>query len=305
MNVQVKHAELTREGCPARERLREKLNIRSYLNKREAFRLGSDAIHCELYEFGADADTIVFLPGIGTYSELYSEMLGKLSERGFNVVSIDLPGHGYSGGSRGLYTVEQVSNTVSMVVDYLETRFSGSFAVYGFSIGSSLALSAAERDDRLKAVLCGTLLLPDIAPDFFHEMGWQWTHTSAFFFPHLRVPLRMFVDFKQLLASHPAGDEVNKDPLVVFDYPLKTLSSAFSNRCGVFKETFSFKSAVIHGDRDEVLPLAYSKRVIRECEHPFELLVLKNATHMVPWLQTDQLVDMASKWFLHNLESKR
>lgn len=301
MNIQVKHAALTREGQPDRVRLRKALKLEPYLAQREAFSLGSDGIHCELYTHAVDAPTIVFLPGIGTYCEIYGEMLAKLSAKGFNVVGIDLPGHGYSDGSRGLYTVAQVSDTVSMVIDHLESRFHGPFAIFGYSIGATLGLAAAEQDSRVKALLCGTLLLPNIAPDMFHEMGWQWTHASAFFFPYMRVPLRMIVDFEQLLASHPAGSEVNKDPLIVFDYPLKTLSSAFSHRAGVVKNRYPFKSAIIHGERDEVLPLVYSKRVIRECEQPFDLLVMENATHMVPWLRTDQLVDMATDWFLSNL----
>ena len=301
MNVHVSHATMTQEGLPSRERLREKLQIGPWLEKRQAFQLGKDALHCELYEYDVAAPTVLFLPGIGTYSELYAEMLGKLSERGFNVVAIDLPGHGYSGGPRGLYTVEQVNFAVSMVLDHLQKRFTGPFSIFGYSIGALLGVAAAEQDERIEAVLCGTLLLPDIAPDFLHEMGWQWTHASAFFFPYMKAPLRLFVDFKMLLASHPAGEEINRDPLVVFDYPLKTLSSAFSCHCNVLKQRYPFKSAIIHGDRDEVLPLAYSKRVVEQCEQPFELLVMEQTGHMVPWLRTDKLVDIAAKWLLNNL----
>ncbi|MGB0466794.1 MAG: alpha/beta hydrolase [Pontibacterium sp.] len=301
MNVRVNQATPDGQQNPERDHLRAKLNLHTYLKHREVIRLGNEVIHCELYEHSEGAPTILFLPGIGTYTELYGELLCKLSKTGFNVVGIDLPGHGYSGGSRGLYTVDQVCEVVSQVVDHLQTRFSGKFAVYGYSIGALLGVSAAEHDDRLEAVLCGTLLLPDIAPDFIHQMGWQWTYANAFMFPYMRLPLRMFVDFEQLLASHPAGEVINNDPMIVFDYPLKTLSSAFSRRCGIVKNQYSFKAAIIHGDRDEVLPLVYSERVVRECQHPFELLVMENASHMVPWLQTDNLVDMSSQWFLNNL----
>ena len=301
MNVRVRHAALTQEGSKDRERLREKLQLQPWLEKRQAFRLGSDGVHCELYEYDVAAPTVIFLPGIGTYCELYAEMLGKLSARGFNVVGIDLPGHGYSGGPRGLYTVPQVCDYVSQLIDHLQQRFDGPFAVFGYSIGALLGVAAAEQDERLEAVLCGTLLLPDIAPDFVHQMGWQWTHASAMFFPYMKVPLRMFVDFELLLASHPAGEEINNDPLVVFDYPLRTLSSVFSQTCGVLKQAYPFKSAIIHGDRDEVLPLMYSKRVVEQCKHPFELLEMERSGHMVPWLRTDKLVDIAANWLLDNL----
>lgn len=305
MNMQMRYPLATPEDPAARKRLRDKLQLNSYLERRELFRLGSSSVHCELYASDdLSAPTVLFLPGIGTYCELYGEMLSKLRDRGFNVVGIDLPGHGYSGGTRGLYTVEQVSSIVSELLDHLEQRFDGPFAVFGYSIGALLGIAAAERDERVSAVLCGTLLLPDIAPDILHEMGWQWTHTSAFFFPYLHVPLRMFVDFEQLLADHPAGEEINRDPLIVFDYPLRTLSSAFSCRCGVLNRTFPFKSAIIQGDRDEVLPLSYAKRVIKCCAQPFDLLVLDGASHMVPWLRTDCLVDMSAAWLSQQLVTK-
>jgi pimeloyl-ACP methyl ester carboxylesterase len=301
MNMQMRYPQQSPQVNAARERLRDKLNLHPYLKNRELFRLDG-GIHCELYPCGEQgAPTVIFLPGIGTYCELYGEMLSKLRDRGFNVVGVDLPGHGYSSGARGLYTVEQVSAIVSKLIDHLQPRFDGPFAMYGYSIGALLGLAAAERDERITAVLCGTLLLPDISPDILHEMGWHWTHTSAFFFPYLHVPLRMFVDFEQLLADHPAGEEINRDPLIVFDYPLRTLSSAFSCRCGVLKRSFHFRSAIIQGDRDEVLPLSYAQRVVARCTQPFELLVLEGASHMVPWLKTEQLVDMSAAWLTRHL----
>ena len=191
-----------------RQWLRDKLEIGPWLARRELFPLTEIGVHAELYHFHPDAPTLIFLPGIGTYVELYAETLGRLSERGFNVLAIDPPGHGYSSGKRGVYQVEQMDEAVSLAINQLSERYRGAFGLFGFSIGSLLAISAAEQDSRVDSVLCGTLLLPELPPDLIHWAGWQWTWSSAFFFPQLSIPLGNLVDFRLLLAGHPAGDAV-------------------------------------------------------------------------------------------------
>lgn len=297
MTVQIRPPILTQEDCSFRMNLREKLEVEPYLDKRTAFCVGENAVHCELYESGPDAPTILFLPGIGTYCELYSELLCKLSQEGFNVVGIDPLGHGYSGGGRGHYTVEQMCDSISSVLDVLQQRFKGPFGIYGYSIGALLAVAAAEQDERLSAVLCGTLLVPDLAPDLSYRMGWNWTWASSLLLPGFKVPLKSFVDFEQLLKGHPAAKEINQDPLMVFDYPLKTLSSVFNYRCEIVNNRYDFAAAILHGDKDEVLPVSYSKRVMSYCEQPMELLVMERQGHMAPFLKPDLVVKLAAQWF--------
>jgi pimeloyl-ACP methyl ester carboxylesterase len=216
----------------ARKRLRKALGADAALESRQVLRIGELPLHCELYESQVDAPLLIFLPGIGTYSELYAQMFAALCQQGFNVLSIDLPGHGYSGGPRGMYTVEQVCQCVTEVLDAVEARYSGPAYLFGYSIGALLAVAAAERDSRISKVICGTLLMTELPPDLFHYMGWQWTWGSGLLFPNMKMPLSVMVDFHQLLAGHPAGELINEDPLLVLDYPFRTLSSLFSHRSG-------------------------------------------------------------------------
>lgn len=297
MSVQIRPPVLSHENCNFRLSLRDKLNIQEYLQHRTAFAVGESGLHCELYEYAVDAPTILFLPGIGTYSELYAEMLYKISQRGFNVVGIDPLGHGYSGGSRGEYTVAQMCKAISQVLDVLQQRYQGPFGIYGYSIGALLAVAAASSDERLSAVLCGTLLVPDLAPDMHHRLGWNWTWASSLFMPGFKIPLKNFVDFDLLLKGHPAGNEINNDPLMVFDYPLSTLSSLFNHRCKIVDREYEFDAAILHGEKDEVLPLSYSKRVMQYCEQPLDLVVMEKQGHMAPFLQPGLVACLAAQWF--------
>ena len=277
------------------------MGIGRYLAKREAFRVGPDGLHCEYYHYADDAPLIIFLPGIATYVELYAELLGRLSETGFNVVGVDPYGHGYSEGDRGVYTVESMVEGLQNVITALSGRSNGRVGVYGYSIGAMLAVALAEADQRIDAVLCGTLLLTERPPDMLHQLGWYWTWSTAQLFPSMSVPLRTFMDFDTLLEGHPAGEVINDDQRIVFDYPLSTLSNLFTHRAQVISKRYPFRAAVIQGDRDEILPLSYTRRVLEELEHPFELVLMPGEGHMIPWDNPKGLVSTAAHWFKDNL----
>jgi pimeloyl-ACP methyl ester carboxylesterase len=272
------------------------LGSEPYLAKRKTFHVGELQIHCEVYEHHADSPVLLFLPGIGTYGELYAAMLSHLSDRGFNVVAIDPPGHGYSGGERGAYTVESVQACVSDVIDALEERYEGPYFIYGYSVGALLAVAAAEHDDRISKVVCGTLLTTEVPPDIFHFMGWQWTWGSAILFPSVRLPLSCLVDYHQLLAGHPAGRLINQDPMLVLDYPFKTLASIFSRKAGIMQQRYPFKIVIVQGDQDEVLSIGYARRVIFEAEQPIELISVPGERHMMPLTAPLKLADIIADW---------
>lgn len=284
-----------------RLRLRAKLGLDQWLAMREVFRVADGLVHCELYEHAPDAPTLLFLPGLGTYCELYAELLGRLSLAGFNVVGVDPRGHGYSGGDRGDYRVAQVVDDLGQVLDHLQARFSGPVGIYGYSIGGLLAVALAERDPRIASLLCGTLLLTEEPPDLLHQLGWSWTWASALLFPALRLPLKSVVDYDLLLAGHPAREEIKHDPRLIYDYPLGTLASLFTQRSQVVSRCYPFRAGILHGSRDEVLPLAYSQRIIGRLTHPFQLIELEDAGHMLPWDDPPRLAEAVSDWFIETL----
>jgi len=279
-----------------RRQLREKLGITRLLQQRQCVEVGELPLHTEYYHCSDEAPLLLFLPGIGTYVELYAELLHRLCTLGFNVVGVDLRGHGYSGGPRGLYRVEQVVSDVSEVIDHYRESTDQPVYLYGYSIGALLAVACAEADARIEAVVCGTLLVPSLAPDIVHQLGWSWIWGSALLMPGVPLPMQSFIDYEQLLAGHPAGEEINSDPLVVFDYPLGTLSSLFTWHLGSLTRSYPYRGLIVHGDRDEVLPLSYSRRVQESLRQPFELEPVVGEGHMLPWDQPALLARLIADW---------
>lgn len=282
---------------PQRAELRRKLGIDSRLEQRSCVRVGALPLHTEFYSCGDDqAPLLLFIPGIGTYCELYAELLSDLAGLGMNVVGVDLRGHGYSGGARGHYTVAQVCQDISDIIDHYSTWISGSVSLYGYSIGSLLGLACAEQDARIEQLICGTLLVPEVAPDMMHQIGWSWIWGTALMMPGSQLPMKNFIDYDRLLAGHPAGEEINTDPLIVFDYPLRTLSSLFTHRFSSVSRCFDFRGLIIHGQKDEVLPLSYSERVKNWLKQPFELQAVEGEGHMLPWDNPAVLTQQIGDW---------
>ncbi|ANG64565.1 hypothetical protein A8C75_20210 [Marinobacterium aestuarii] len=287
-----------------REQLRDGLGIQELLQGREVLQIEADPpIHCELYEFDSQAPVLLFLPGLGTYSELYAELLAGIRDQGFNVVGVDPRGHGYSGGERGYYSVEDTVGDLQRVLDTLQERFSGPVGVFGYSGGAVTGLALAEKDSRVQALLCGTLLLSELAPDLLHGLGWQWTSASAWMFPRMKVPLKGFIDFETLLAGHPAGPLINADPMLVFEYPLRTLASLFSRSAGILKQEYPFSLVIMQGTRDEVLDVDYARRVVAQSVHPIELVLIPAEGHMLPWDNAAVLAQRSAQWFHQQLQS--
>ncbi|QJD71758.1 alpha/beta fold hydrolase [Marinobacterium sp. LSUCC0821] len=267
---------------PEQRALRDGLGIREDLKRREVWRYDA-AVNVEIYRCSDDAPNLLFLAGIGTYVELYAELAVKLVEQGFNVIAVDPPGHGYSAGDKGRYSVEQFRHQLTHVIDRVSDRFIGDWSVFGYSIGSLHAVSLAEHDPRIKKVVCDTLLLTEVPPDFMHALGWSWTSFGALWFPASRVPLKSFIDWESLLGDHPAGPYINQDPKIIFDYPLGTLSSLFTHRAGIATHSYPFELTILQGDQDEVLSLEYAYRVANYVKQPIHVEVIPGAGHMLPW----------------------
>ncbi|RDI66156.1 alpha/beta fold hydrolase [Nocardia pseudobrasiliensis] len=104
------------------------------------------------------AKTIVLLHGFAGSLHWYDRLTPLLTPR-FQVVRLDLRGHGHTGGDLGLDAPSQGA-AVAAVITALDLK---DVAVLGHSFGADVALATAERSDRVREVI-----LVDQAPDYDH-----------------------------------------------------------------------------------------------------------------------------------------
>lgn len=284
-----------------RDLLLSTLMLDQFVEKRVRVGLGDLPINCEVYESNKKDPVIVFLPGIGTYAEMYCEFLYKLSQWGFNVVGVDIRGHGYSGGDRGEYTVNDVVDDLHDVVSFLTETYNDTIAFFGCSIGSPLAMACAENDDRIKSLLCHTLFLTEYPPDFMTFSGWNMLRYSRVFLPDFKIDFRSYIDVNTLINDSVFADFIDYDDLIVWEYSINTLSDIYSRKTSLLNEKKSFKAAIITGEKDEVIQPGYMKYITTRLEHPFEFIMMKGARHMLPFIHVKDTVIAARDWFKQNL----
>ena len=280
----------------ARRYLQRILQVDHFLQERRMEQVGSLPLHLEIHPAEVDSPVVIFLPGIGTYAEMYSEFFYHLNHQGFTVAGMDLRGHGYSGGERGRYTVNEVAADIDEVIKHLRKRFSGPVVLLGSSIGAPLAVAAAERNPEIRAVICHTLFLTELPPDVLHFWGWTWLALMSCFWPNFRVDFRSFVDVDALLRHSPFRHFVDYDDLLVWDYPLSTLASVYTHRCQVIARDCGFSALILIGQQDEVLSTNYQYRLARQARHPFEVQVIPGR-HMLPLDDARTMASSAAEWY--------
>jgi len=285
----------------ARRYLQRTLQVDQFLVNRRVEKVGPLPLHLEIYPHQQDSPVVIFLPGIGTYAEMYSEFFYHLNRQGFTVVGLDLRGHGYSGGERGHYTVSQVVADIEQVIHHLQRQFSGPVVLFGNSIGAPLSVAVAERNPAVKAVICHTLFLTEFPPDIFHFWGWQWLALWSVIWPNYRIDFRQFIDVETLLKHNPFRHFVEYDDLLVWSYPLSTLASVYSHRSRVMWQDCHFPALILLGEHDEILSPGYQYCLCQAARHPFELQVL-SGRHMLPLDAPERLASTAAAWYQQVLE---
>ena len=102
------------------------------------------------------------LPGVvvahGFAGARYPALAAHLAGRGYGVLSFDFRGYGKSGGDRGNVVPQEQVSDIRNAVSWLEKRPEidpNRIAVIGSSLGGSIAIMAAAKDQRIKACVAG------------------------------------------------------------------------------------------------------------------------------------------------------
>lgn len=189
--------------------------------------------------------TVLLVHGIRGFKEYwwYMDQPRQLLEAGYNVVAFDNRAHGRSGGEYCTYGYMERGD-VSCIIDYIEQRQPGlPLAVWGHSLGGSIALLAMEDDQRIDAGIIestftdmhqivydyGQRMMKGFNPRFLSDYVTDRAAGIAGFDAHYIKPLRAVgrID-KPLFLAH--GDA---DHRVKFDYG-KRLYECTGSACKTF-----------------------------------------------------------------------
>jgi len=194
--------------------------------------------------------TVIFLHGWGMNKADIFKYTNFL-HADYNLFYFDFRAHGESGGKEsGVGMIEH--KDLNAALDFLKNNYpkaAENIALYGISMGATVAANRAASDGKIKCVV-----LEAMYGHFTNAIRlWAWTHKKIPYFP--TVPLVIFFMRKMIGADFEAVSPASSAPKI---------------KCHVL---------MIHGEFDNIAPLADAKKVFGLIPAPKEMWVVPNALH--------------------------
>lgn len=243
--------------------------------------LGKSTYYHQGSDYNVDLPTLLFVHGAGGTGKNWVHQLAGI--KGYNLIALDLPGHGRSEGS----AAESITVYSEFVWSFAQTLELGSFVIAGHSMGGAIVLELALA---YPEALKGLIIVDSGA--------------------RLRVSPALLEIFSK--GEHPLGNvkysysfNVSRDILEKAAEEMKDVSTevylADFRACNEFNildriQNITNPSLVICGKDDQMTPVNYSEFLHKELTNS-TLALITDAGHMAMLEQPDQ-VNRAINHFL-------
>jgi pimeloyl-ACP methyl ester carboxylesterase len=217
------------------------------------------------------SDTLLCIHGIFCDARIFADIGSKLSIEGYNVVSIDLPGHGMSSdGKAGDLDFDACIKSIHQIVEQLKKRSARVFIV-AHSVGCIFALWYAHL---FKASIDGLILLsPSVrVPNMKKRFDAEPTALEflLLFFGRIFMPNKL-VDVTEAFPTHvkAGGDELAwmmKDPVVNFRYSYRFLVDILaikSSKVSELSDVGDIPVLILHGRKDRMMYVQVSEEFFK------------------------------------------
>ena len=266
-------------------------------------------INLDVYEADPKDPVILLHGGIANYARFYYLFLALLSERGFNVIGIDRPGHGFSEGLRGDCTVEDLRELMPEIINYAGKRFNDRIGMMGSSLGGITTFYLLPDLKGLKSAICHNWLYPGESAD---ESKWLLNiilRNLNRFVPGMKIPIRKLVEIgkvHELSESSTLVDyylNIAADPIYCQSLTLRSVVSYF----GGYRPESSYEDVDIPvlgliPELERVLPFETSQAWWKRAGFPADRLrVIEGAKHMIFHDRCALCLDIVSDWFKDTL----
>lgn len=205
--------------------------------------------------------TLIVFGGIETFAEDCYFMLGTSgTERGFNLMTVDLPGQGLN-PDEGLHFGARMEVPVKAVLDYALSRpdvDGARLAIFGFSWGGHIVFKGAQHDSRIKAMIANPAM-----PNVFRAVLAQQRGTDR------SDPITRTV-FDQIVWR--MGLKVSFNPLDIARRIGKAYDYFFNGRADPRK--ISCPTLCLAGEGEAAVTLQIARGCYEQLPHPKKKLVI-------------------------------
>jgi alpha-beta hydrolase superfamily lysophospholipase len=264
-------------------------------------------LNADLLPAGPDDPTVLFLAGTAKYGRFYQPFLERLQAAGFNVLGLDLQGHGRSQGRRGDFTMEELVENTRDAMTLALRELGPRLGLLGSSQGGIVALYTMAVDDRAASAALHNVALLDepgsrqINVSRFSKLVRPLVGLAARLAPRYRVPIRRYLPLGVVYDDLALGRRLERDDLVVKAYTLRSFGSLA--RAGPVRpiEQIRTPTMLLAGEQDRLFPLRYIESIYARLTCPKELAVVKEAGHMLFVEYPEQSLPFVVEWFNRTL----
>jgi pimeloyl-ACP methyl ester carboxylesterase len=239
-------------------------------------------------EFDTNQPSVVFIHGAGLDHSVWVLPARYFARHGYNVVAVDLPAHGQSGGEP-LTSVEEMAVWIASLI---ETVGITTTAIVGHSMGSLVALTVAARfpDKITSLALLGTAVPMGVSDQLLSaaeanshdaiDMSNTWSHSQSGLMGGNENPGMWMMGAEERLLERAA------DGVYFADF---TACNEFSIGLDLAK-SISCQSLIIAGDADIMTP-PRNARVVADLIAECRVSVINGCGHSMLNERPDRILD--------------
>jgi alpha-beta hydrolase superfamily lysophospholipase len=203
---------------------------------------------------------VALVHGLGEHSSRYAHWVGYFCEKGIALITMDLRGHGHSGGLKGhTPSYKQLLNDVELLLQNAREMFPGiPVILYGHSMGGNLALNYA-LDQSPNVTAC-------IITSPWLKLSFDPPKLKLLAGKIIRGILPSFSQPSGLIASYLSRDEqvvsaYMQDPLVHDKISIALFTGVHANGLTAIHKAdkLDFPCLLMHGEKDMITSPAGSK----------------------------------------------
>lgn len=238
--------------------------------------------------------TLIITHGMGEYSKSYKEAAEALKEKGFNVITYDLYGHGKSFGKRGyIKKYQYYLNDLDRLVKYAYENTKNVFLI-GHSMGGVITNLYASIYNNINGVI-----VTSSPTDYLPKLS------------KVRYIPKVFLNNKRSRTNFKDSKLVHENNYVVDGYDLEYIYFKLINEVlfkGIRRLKKNYKKYVtnalfIYSSSDEIVSPSNGKYIMEKIiSKDKTLLVYENSYHNIfNDVEKDMLIEDISKWVIERI----
>lgn len=253
------------------------------------FQTEKHKIHIDHYARPDAPARVIMLHGVGGNGRILSFMAVPLFKRGFEIISPDLPGYGYTKTPVKSITFQGWIETVNHIIETISQNDHRPVFLFGFSLGGTLAYHVASMNHKVKGIITTCMLDQRIRQvrDYsalnktMSRLGPTMLGLFNLLTPNIMLPMKMVANTRAIVNNRELlkillSDKTSSGVHV----PIRFLNSIINAKPKKEPEEFTLcPVALFHPENDNWTPVEISRIFFDRIRGEKVLKILGNAGH--------------------------